>query len=652
MTNFDPDGKILLDKAVQLKPYIPREPIAWESMTDDEIMQYAGTDLVVDTECYSNYFLIAFKHLLTGKIIIIEFTDQWISNNDRKLSWIMQSYRTIGFNSNKYDIPLIWLAYKMPNTKILKEASNTLIFNNTFPQALQTEYNFKIHKTNHVDLIEVAPLTGSLKLYGARLHSKRIQELPYVHNKELSNAEIKIVRDYCINDLDNTELLYNNLSDQLALRQSLSIQYKQDLMSKSDAQIAEAVICGELKRLTGKWPKRPEKQIGAVHSYKAPAFISFQTEKLQKLLRLIENAQYQVLENGRVVVPKEIADANISIGGSIYRIGNGGLHSSEKQTVIKSDDNYLLLDRDVASYYPAIILNCRLFPQHLGEDFLRVYEILVNRRLEAKKAKNTSVADSLKITINGTFGKLGSPYSVLYAPHLMIQVTVTGQLILLMFIEFLELQGIEVVSANTDGIIIKCHKNKLELMRETFRRIEGLVNLVTEETEYAALYSRDVNAYLAVKKDGKSKGKNLYYDPWGSGDSKDAIWRFHKNPNAQICTEALTKLITQNVPIEKTIRECKDITRFVCVKNVTGGAHKDGDYLGKVIRFYYSTNTYGAINYVKNNNKVPDSDKAKPLMDLPNEFPDDIAYDIYIQKAVDMGFDLAYFSKEKQIAFF
>ena len=440
MTNFDPDGKILIDTAVQLKPYVPREPIVWEEMTDDEIMQYAGTDLVVDTESYPNYFLIAFKHLLTGKIIIFENSTK---EDSYKLSWIMQSYRTIGFNSNKYDIPLIWLYYATRNAVLLKEASNTLIFNNTFPQALQTEYKFKIHKTNHIDLIEVCPLTGSLKLYGARLHSKRIQELPYAHNKELSNDEIRVVRNYCINDLSNTELLFINLSDQLALRQSLSIQYKQDLMSKSDAQIAEAVICGELKRLTGKWPKRPEKQIGAVHSYKAPSFISFQTEKLQKLLQLIESAQYEVLENGRVIVPKEIADADINIGNGMYRIGNGGLHSSEKMVSVKSDDKYLLLDRDVASYYPAIILNCRLFPQHLGEDFLRVYEILVNRRLEAKKAKNTSVADSLKITINGTFGKLGSPYSVLYAPDLMIQVTVTGQLALLMLIEVLEMQGIK-----------------------------------------------------------------------------------------------------------------------------------------------------------------------------------------------------------------
>ena len=188
-------------------------------------------------------------------------------------------------------------------------------------------------------------------------------------------------------------------------------------------------------------------------------------------------------------------------------------------------------------------------------------------------------------------------------------------------------------------------------MNEIVECWELNTGFATEETEYAALYSRDVNCYLAVKKDSKSKGKNDYYDPW-NGDPKDAIWRFHKNPDAQICTEALIKSITQNVPIEKTIRECKDITRFVCVTNVRGGTHKDGHYLGKVVRWYYATNVYGTINKVENGNKVPLTNKAKPLMDLPSEFPDDIAYDIYIQKAVDMGFDLAYFSKEKQIAFF
>ena len=57
--------------------------------------------------------------------------------------------------------------------------------------------------------------------------------------------------------------------------------------------------------------------------------------------------------------------------------------------------------------------------------------------------------------LNGTFGKTGSPYSVLFAPEMMIQTTITGQLALLMLIEHLETASISVISANTDGIVIQ-----------------------------------------------------------------------------------------------------------------------------------------------------------------------------------------------------
>lgn len=614
------------------------------NLTDQELINYIGDMLAVDTEAYPNYFLIAFKHLKSGKYIYFENT---CNNEDcQKLLWIMSNYYTVGFNSIKYDIPLIYLFNQTRNAWTLKEASNKLIFENLFPYAIAKEYGYNIPKLNHYDLIEVCPLTGSLKLYGARLHSKRIQELPYSHDQDLSFKKTINVRNYCFNDLDVTELLFNNLQDQLILRWQLSQEYHQDLMSKSDAQIAEAVICGELKKITGKWPSKPKKYAN-VHNYQVPTFIKFQTEKLNALLDLIKNAKYEVLESGKVIIPKEIENASICIGNSIYRIGNGGLHSSEKCRVVKADANYGLYDFDVASYYPAIVLNCELFPKHLGKDFIAVYRALVERRLAAKAAKNTPVAEALKITINGTFGKFGSPYSTLYAPDLLIQVTVTGQLALLMLIEALDWVGIEVISANTDGIMIKCHKHKLSIMKYIVEQWEYNTNFKTEETEYFALYSRDINAYLAVKSDGKSKGKNIYYDPWNSTDARDKIFRLHKNPNAQICTEAVIKKVTENIPIEQTIRASKDITRFVVVKNVTGGAHKEGAYLGKVVRWYYSTEERGALHYVKTNNKVPDSERGKPCMDLPPAFPFDVAHDMYIRKAEEMLEDMAFLPKRQ-----
>ena len=636
---------VQLKGKVELKPYEPRKPISREYMADAEIV--GNGTLVLDTELYSNYWLCLFRDIHTHKIIKIE-----LPFDERKLSWILQNYRTVGFNSNKYDLPIIWAAIKNQNIQYLKEISDAVIYRNAHPKALQEEFGFKIFPTNTIDLMAVCPLKGSLKLYGARLHSKRIQDLPIDVNSPLADSNIPIVLDYCCNDLDITELLFNNLQEQLELREDLSIQYKTDLMSKSDAQIAESVIGAELKQITGKWPKKPEINVDATHKFRVPTNLFFQTPYMQKVLNEISKANFTLDNNGRLIVPKAINNFNVNIGTGTYRLGIGGLHSSEESIAIKADADHVLIDKDVASYYPRIVLNLGLYPQHLGENFLKVYKSLVDRRLYAKKIKNVAVAECLKITINGTFGKTGSPYSFLYSPGMTIQITVGGQLYLLVLIERLELAGISVVSANTDGIVIKCPKALIPIMNEIVRMWEQITGFETEETEYEALYSRDVNAYLAVKSNKSTKGKNRYYDPWKGTSAKDRYWRFQANPTVQICTEALEQLICHGVRIEKTITECTDITRFVAVRNVAGGAHKDFNYLGKVVRWYYAKNVVGTINYITSNNKVPDTEGAKPLMDLPDAFPLDVDYQWYINKTTEMLYDIAYLNKPKQQVLF
>ena len=648
--NIDDTGRLILDKlSVKLNPYIPRSNKIYELATDQEILNGSGGTLIVDTECYTNYFLIAFKDIQTKKIIKFEASNTDLFNS-KKLSWIMHQYTTIGFNSIKYDLAMIWCSYYNQSPIFLKEVSDTLIFQNIFWREIQKKFNFKIVQTNHIDLIEVCPLKGSLKLYGARLHSQRIQDLPFAPDAILSNEQIAIVSDYCINDLDNTELLFNNLSEQLKLRKQLSIQYRQDLMSKSDAQIAEAIISSEIKQLSGKWPSKPKIEAKS-YAYNIPHYMQFRTQQLQNILSIIASTKFETDGAGRLVLPETLKGMKTQIGNAVYRLGLGGLHSSEKNACYKANADYELLDRDVASYYPAVILNQRLFPEHLGEDFLTVYETIVQRRLEAKKAKNGSISECLKIAINGTFGKTGSPYSVLYSPNITIQITLTGQLALLMLIEQMELNGIKVVSANTDGILIYCHKDQKSKYLEIISLWEQLTGFITEETKYKAIYSRDVNAYLAVK-DSEFKGKNDYYDPWRGKTGKDRYWKFQKNPDCQICIEAIEQLIMNDIPLEKTINECRDITKFVAVKNVTGGAHFCNNYLGKVVRYYYSKNSLHNIRYIKNNHLVPETEGCSPLMDLPNELPTNIDYQRYIKRAVDMLFDMAYYQRLKQVSFF
>ncbi|HEY6020964.1 MAG TPA: hypothetical protein VIY48_13995, partial [Candidatus Paceibacterota bacterium] len=395
-------------------------------------------------------------------------------------------------------------------------------------------------------------------------------------------------------------------------------------------QIAEAIIGEEYYRRTGQRAQRPTIAAGTVYHYEKPHNLFFQTPLMQSVLDVVTSSPFIVGEDGSVELPPAVAALKFQIGNSVYQMGIGGLHSTEKSVAHVSDEHYQLVDADVESYYPRLILNQRYFPEHLGPVFLEIFGAIVSRRLDAKHQGIKAIADSLKIVINGTFGKLGSIWSIVYGPKLLFHTTVGGQLFLLMLAEALELNGISVVSANTDGIMIKCPRDKLELMRQTLKWWEGVTGFKTEGKNYKGLYSRDINNYIAIDEKGVVKHKGAYANPW---DEKGANpeFKLKKNPNTLVCINAVDALLTNGTPIEKTIRECKDITKFTRMQSVKGGAVKDGEFLGKQIRWYYSTEERKKeIIRADNGHKVGASLGGKPAMQLPDHFPDDMDYDWYI----------------------
>jgi hypothetical protein len=62
------------------------------------------------------------------------------------------------------------------------------------------------------------------------------------------------------------------------------------------------------------------------------------------------------------------------------------------------------------------------------------------------------------------------------------------------------------------------------------------------------------------------------------------------------------------------------------------------------VRFYYSNSVPAdaTINYVKNGNKVPQSQGTRPLMVLPDTFPDDVDYKVYEDAAVKLLWEVGY----------
>jgi hypothetical protein len=605
---------------------------------------------VFDLEVYSNYTLLVFK----------DVEKKWVTRHELPLTesalddirGIVTQQRLITFNGTGYDIPLLHLILRGEPSEKIKKASDRIIVQGLTWWNFEKEFNVTLNggEIDHIDLMPVAPLTGGLKLYGARMHSRSIQDLPVAPSAMITDEQKLILREYCENDCDNTIDLFNALRPAIELREKMSAEFMVDLRSKSDAQMAEAILKVEIERRTKSKLQKSGMGSGDRFYYQPPAWVTFRTSELRAALDVVKATPWCIADSGHILLSIELLQRKIVVGGKPYSMGVGGLHSNEKKQVVKADDEHVLIDMDVASYYPSIALNLGLYPKHIGPVFLHVYQDLVNRRLEAKKLAQElekepsnsrtatvrlrdakAVNEGLKISANGTFGKLASKFSVLYSPDLLVAITLTGQMALLMLIEALDdIFFVEVCSANTDGVTIRCPKSIEPLVLEAVKEWEAKTGFTMERTDYAAVYSRDVSNYIALKTDGSVKTKGEY----GSG------LLLHKNPYQAICSRAVIDHLLFDADIAATITECQDIRQFLCVRSVKGGATYHGDPIGKVVRWYYSTQEEEALLYKTNGYLVPKSLHARPCVVLPDAIPEDLDRQYYITEAYSMLADL------------
>lgn len=570
--------------------------------------------------------------------------------------------RIFTFNGNNYDIPMISAAAMGWDNAGLKQLSDAIIQQNLKPWDLERQFGIRMLQLMHVDLFEVLPGEGSLKAYGGKMHAPKLQDLPFHPSESIDWPKRVLLREYCGNDTDTTWLARQAMSAQIKLREEMSEQYGVDLCSKSDAQIAEAVMKVSLPFKV----ERPVLMAGAMFHYRPPAWMSFVK---QPLLELLARNPFTVTAKGGVEMTQELADTVITIGNGKYKMGIGGLHSMEQQQYIQADDIYQLTDHDVASMYPSIILVTGIYPPQIGPAFQDIYRGWYDKRLAAKHAGDKKTANSLKTLLNGTFGKLGNQYSIFYAPSEMIQVTLTGQLALLMLIERMELAGLRVISANTDGIVIRSRRDMQWVRDDIIRWWEQTTGFVTEESRYKLVASRDVNSYVAITTDGGVKLKGAFAPP----EPGPSGW---PNPTTQICVDAVVAYLRDGTPLAATILSCRDVRQFISVRKVKGGGYyaerhlpRNGgtraemrrllgdtttpdkelkavyaqavaaatppEFLGKVVRWYYARDSHGCI-VTDAGNLVAKTEGCRPMMQLADEVPEDLDYEWYIREAAGL----------------
>ena len=652
-----------------------------------------------DTECYPNYWLLKFG--VRGGVCYsfrLHAGQSFGLIEAARIRLLFEAYCAVSFNGIYYDVPMIGAALNGFTPEQLKWLNDRIIVE----KAKLWELGLPEWKpTDHIDIMETAPGAGSQNQYAGRIHYKTMQDLPYDVGHHLAPHEIADVDLKCENDLGKLGALFDALQPELRMREMLGARYGIDLRSKSDAQVAEAVLKRRCEQALGYAVYKPKIDPNLAFRYKVPPFIGFTLPQLQRAFMLVQESVFRLDHKDTVAMPAQLEGLEVVIGQTTYKMGIGGLHSQEKKLVAVSDATHQIRMPDVASYYPNLMINSGEYPPALGPQFVIEFTGIKNERLVNKAlvktlkgkgdTKSATYEDAKtgdgggKIMINGTFGKTGSPYSILCAYTMLIQTTITGQLSLLMLIEWHFLAGIPVISANTDGIVIMCPRDKLHISEHLIREWEKRTGLEMETDDYVAIYARDVNNYFAIKTADDVKRKGEY--------AKGGLVE-KKNPDVEICSDAVADFLAKGVPIEYTIAACRDIRKFVTIQKVasggvkmwgegprkgalvremiatleTNGWRKDGrkwrkddhvtdpttayqscfapqrpEYLGKVVRWYYGTRAPGPIVYASNGNTVSLSYGAQPCMTLPDAFPDDIDYAWYIRKAENILHDIGYY---------
>lgn len=389
--------------------------------------------------------------------------------------------------------------------------------------------------------------------------------------------------------------------DEIKLRYSLGAAYNINFLCSARSNIADKLITKFYAKETGLHESafKNLRTNRTALAFKRIIFphIHFKTTQLQDILEDMK----------KIVIYHTNKDAfckEFTFYGTTYTLATGGLHSKDKPAVLKSTDKYVYTHRDVGSFYPSTMIAYNIAPKHLNQKiFIKLLRNWRDTRIKCKHTKdevarivpgvhNKLAAEALKIVINAIYGKLGSDTYYLYDRLAQMQVTINGQLMALMLVEELELNGIHCVSANTDGIIVKCPRDKIELCN-TIERKWCETNKLTIDSEYYDLFvTRDINNYVDRQEDGKLEYK-------GALDPKQYIKDLKKGYDMPVVAKAACDYFLNGTPVMETLRNHKDILDFCKTQNV--GKQFEVVYQkvenGKVIdihsqrhvRFYVST---------------------------------------------------------------
>lgn len=563
---------------------------------------------VYDIEVFQNIFHCSVKNTETNNIYKFEISERknqlrelvkFFKQVDKYITWgdyyttninIPANVIFCGYNNLHYDNPIINYIIEYED-KLMQYNIPTIcssIFN--LSKTITTSSEDNIDAWKHwkyqiwFDTFDILTMLYSNKLrvglkeIQVTMQYPNVQEFVCDWTKPLPLEDFDSMIDYNINDIESTSELLNRCKKDVDLRIAIEDEYGVRVLSKDGVNIG-------MKILTQKYLEKTSLTWWDIKDLRSPMsviplkdvilpFIKYDSPILQRVLDDMKN---QIVSPGRKGYENKFVFNNLR-----YSVGVGGIHSVNSPEIIIPRDDEILIDIDVASLYPSMLIEYEFYPKHLGKEFLEVYKQIKDERIEAKHNGDKVKNETLKLALNGLSGNLQNEHNFCYSPFAVMQIRINGQLLLLMLAEKLTQIGCRIVQANTDGLFVLLKKDVYSKVNSICREWEQLTKLTLEEDRFKAMYQYAINDYFAITEDNKVKEKGMFITTVKLG----------KGLTPKIIPKAVISFFKDGISVEDTIKNCTDIRDFLMSEKTGKQWHVEymNEEQQRTNRFYASTN--------------------------------------------------------------
>jgi len=416
-----------------------------------------SNDYVYDIETYPNVFTLAVEHAEAPLRWSFEISDK---RNDSKeiiefLRYLADTRaRMVGFNNLGFDYPVLHTLMRMGASDAGTLYQKAMAIINS-QDGDESRWMHQVKPTDRyveqVDLFKIHHFDNkaratSLKVLEFNMRSDSIEDLPFPVGTTLNAEQIEVLKRYNAHDVAQTKVFYQHTIDMIAFREKMCTMYPgKDWLNFNDTKIGKEFFSLKLEEAgvslydfgpAGRVPRQTKRPTIALKDAILP-WIAFENAELTRVLNWLKD---QTITETKGVFEDVIARVN----GFDFVFGLGGIHGSVETEVIESDDEFVIVDLDVASYYPNLAIANGFYPAHLGKSFCHIYKNLYEQRKSYPKKSAESAM--LKLALNGVYGDSNNQFSVFYDPLYTMTITLNGQLLLCVLAEgLMHIDGLKLI---------------------------------------------------------------------------------------------------------------------------------------------------------------------------------------------------------------